>query len=106
MAYLDGRILPHGYVVFTPVGFVGAGPVVGRVINSTANVPIGQFTVPATQGPTPGRYRVEVHQNANRWLSNSFTSSAKGAYVRGLTVSSTMGAGIKVDPAEAMTLKA
>ena len=73
MAYLDGRVLPHGYVVFTPIGFVGAGPVVGRVINSTAGVPIGQFTVPATQGPTPGRYRVEVHQNANRWLSNSFT---------------------------------
>lgn len=73
MAYLDGQVLPHGYVVFTPIDQVGAGPIVGRVINSTANVPIGEFTVPASQGPTPGRYRVEVHQNANRWLSNSFT---------------------------------
>lgn len=33
-------------------------------------------------------------------------ASAKGSYVRNLTVSSTMGAGIKVDPAEAITLKA
>jgi acetyl esterase/lipase len=73
MVYLDGRPIPHGYVIFRPLGDVGAGPVVGRVLNSTANVPIGQFTIPATQGPTPGRYRVEVHQNANRWLSNSFT---------------------------------
>lgn len=71
--YVDGRPLPHGYVVFTPVDQVGAGPIVGRVLNSTANVPIGQFTVPAAQGPTPGRYRVEVHQNARRWLSNAFT---------------------------------
>ncbi len=73
MALLDGRPLPHGYVVLTPVGFVGAGPIVCRVMNSTAGVPIGQFTVPAAQGPTPGRYRVAVYQNASRWLSNSFT---------------------------------
>ncbi|MEO7190596.1 MAG: alpha/beta hydrolase [Vicinamibacterales bacterium] len=73
MAYLDGRPLPHGYVVLTPLDAVGAGPVVCRVLNSTAGMPIGQFVVPAAQGPTPGRYRVEVHQNANRWLSNSFT---------------------------------
>ena len=33
-------------------------------------------------------------------------ASAKGSYVRNLTVCSTMGAGIKVDPAEAITLKA
>jgi large subunit ribosomal protein L1 len=33
-------------------------------------------------------------------------ASAKGTYVRSLSVSSTMGAGIKVDPAEAITLKA
>ncbi|HEX4997534.1 MAG TPA: alpha/beta hydrolase [Terriglobia bacterium] len=71
---LDGRPIPHGYVVFTPIDSIGAGPIVGRVLNSTAGVPIGQFTVPALQGPTPGRYRVEVHQNANRWLSNSFSS--------------------------------
>jgi acetyl esterase/lipase len=73
MAYLDDRPLPHGYVVFTPADKIGAGPVVARVLNSTAGVPIGQFTVPASQGPVPGRYRVEMHQNASRWLSNAFT---------------------------------
>jgi acetyl esterase/lipase len=74
MAWLDGRPLPHGYVVLTPIGFVGAGPIVCRVMNSTAGIPIGQFTVPVSQGPTPGRYRVAVYQNARRWLSNSFTA--------------------------------
>src|SRR6185295_10726775 len=73
MVLLDGRPLPHGYVIFTPLDRVGAGPIVGRVFNSTAGVPIGRYDVLASQGPTVGRYRVEVHQNANRWLSNSFT---------------------------------
>ncbi len=78
MAYLDGRPLPHGYVIFTPVDFVGTGPVVGRVLNSTAGVPIGEFTIPAEQGPVAGRYRVDVRQNMNRWLSNSFSGDLVG----------------------------
>jgi hypothetical protein len=73
VVYLDGRVLPHGYVILTPVDFVGAGPVVGRVINSTAGVPLGEFSLPADQGPVPGLYRVDVRQNMNRWLSNSFS---------------------------------
>jgi acetyl esterase/lipase len=77
-AYLDGRTLPHGYVILTPLDGVGAGPIVARVINSTAGVPMGQFDVPAKQGPTPGRYRVDVRQNMNRWLSNSFTNGLTG----------------------------
>jgi len=28
MVTLDGHPLPHGYVIFTPVGFVGAGPII------------------------------------------------------------------------------
>jgi hypothetical protein len=60
-------------VILTPVGFAGAGPIVCRVINSTAGVPIGEFSVPADQGPVAGRYRVDVRQNMNRWLSNSFS---------------------------------
>jgi acetyl esterase/lipase len=71
--YLDGRVLPHGYVVFTPIDFVGAGPVVGRVFNSTAGAPLGEFFLPADQGPVAGRYKVDVRQNMNRWLSNSFS---------------------------------
>jgi hypothetical protein len=73
LVFLDGRVLPHGYVIFTPLDFVGAGPVVGRVINSTAGVPLGEFSLPADQGPVAGRYRVDVRQNMNRWLSNSFS---------------------------------
>ncbi len=73
MVHLDGRPLPHGYVIFTPIDFVGVGPIVGRVLNSTAGVPIGQFSISAAQGPVAGRYKVEVRQNMNRWLSNSFS---------------------------------
>ena len=75
---LDGRPLPHGYVIFTPVDFVGAGPIVGRVLNSTAGVPIGEFSISAAQGPVAGRYKVDVRQNMNRWLSNSFSGDLVG----------------------------
>lgn len=79
MVYLDGRPIPHGYVIFTPLDFVGVGPIVGRVLNSTANVPIGEFTIPPAHGPIAGRYKVDVRQNMNRWLSNSFSGDLVGA---------------------------
>jgi len=75
MAYLDGRPLPHGYIIFTPLDAAGVGPVIGRVINSTAGVAIGEFSVPAGQGPLAGRYKVDVRQNMHRWLSNSFSGA-------------------------------
>lgn len=78
MVYLDGNTLPHGYVIFTPVDFVGAGPIVGRVLNSTAGQPLGLFTIPKDQGPVAGRYKVEVVQTMNRWLSNSFSGPLVG----------------------------
>lgn len=78
MVYLDGRTLPHGYVILTPVDFVGVGPVIGRVFNSTANQPLGLFSLPDSQGPIPGRYKVDVRQNMNRWISNSFTGALTG----------------------------
>lgn len=73
MVYLDGHVLPHGYVVLTPVDFAGAGPIVGRIFNSTAGEAIGSFSIPVAQGPIAGRYKVDVRQNMNRWLSNGFT---------------------------------
>ncbi len=73
MVFLDGRPLPHGYAIFTPVGFAGVGPIVGHVLNSTSGVPIGQFSIAAARGPIAGRYKVDVRQNMNRWLSNSFS---------------------------------
>ncbi len=71
---LDGRPLPFGYLILTPLDAIGAGPIIAHVFNSTAGVPIGTFSIPAKLGPVPGRYRVDVRQNANRWLSNAFSS--------------------------------
>ena len=71
---IDGRTIPHGYLILTPVDFVGAGPIAAQILNSTANVPMGQFSVPANLGAVPGRYRVDVRENMTRWLSNSFTN--------------------------------
>jgi acetyl esterase/lipase len=66
---VDGEPLSRGYVIFTPIDAVGAPPVTAYVMNTG---PVrGQYNVGADRGPTPGRYRVEVRQDATRWLSNS-----------------------------------
>lgn len=65
---VDGAPLPHGAVVFTPDD-PAAPPVTAYVLNSG---PVrGGFTIPAGRGPTPGRYRVAVHQDAARWAGNA-----------------------------------
>lgn len=66
---VDGAALPHGYVIFTPLDKNGAPPVVAYVFN-TGQV-LGRFVIRQNQGLVPGRYRVEVRQNATRWLSNA-----------------------------------
>jgi acetyl esterase/lipase len=78
MVLLDGRPLPHGYVIFTPIDSVGVGPVVGRALNSTFGVGMGEFTIAGAAGPIAGRYKVDVRQNMNRWLSNSFSGDLVG----------------------------
>lgn len=65
---LDGQPLPHGYVIFTPVDNTAAPPIVSYVFN-TGQV-LGRFVVDKNQNMMPGKYRVEVRQNATRWLSN------------------------------------
>jgi acetyl esterase/lipase len=66
---VDGEPLAHGSVTFTPIDAIGAPPVTAYVLNTG---PVrGQYSVPADRGPTSGRYRVEVRQDATRWLSNS-----------------------------------
>ncbi len=66
---LDGEPLARGSVIFTPIDSHVAPPVVAFVFNTG---PVrGEFVVPANQGPTPGRYRVEVRQDSARWVSNS-----------------------------------
>jgi acetyl esterase/lipase len=66
---IDGEPLPHGYVIFHPMDRRGAAPVTAYIFN-TGPV-LGQFTIRQNQGLVPGRYRVEVRQNATKWLSNS-----------------------------------
>jgi len=66
---VDGEPLPHGYVIFTPLDKNGAPPVTAYVFN-TGQV-LGRFAIRQDQGLVPGRYRVEVRQNATQWLSNS-----------------------------------
>jgi acetyl esterase/lipase len=66
---VDGEPLAHGCVILTPLDSSTSPPVVAYVMN-TGQVR-GEFALPAGQGPTPGRYRIEVHQNATRWMSNS-----------------------------------
>jgi hypothetical protein len=69
LATLDGAPLPRGLVVFTPIDMPGAPPVAAYVFNTG---PVrGQFSVSKAQGPIPGKYRVEIHQYATRWVSNS-----------------------------------
>jgi acetyl esterase/lipase len=66
---VDGEPLAHGRVILTPLDSPNAPPVVAYVMNTG---PVrGEFNLPASQGPTPGRYRVEVCQDAARWMSNS-----------------------------------
>jgi acetyl esterase/lipase len=68
---LDGDPFPRGTIVFHPVNQVGAPPVVGYIFNSTAGRPRGEYTIAADVGPVPGKYRVEIRQDATRWLSNA-----------------------------------
>jgi hypothetical protein len=81
MVLLDGRPLAHGYVIFTPLEGTGpgTGPVIGRVLNATVGVPIGEFSLPAEQGPVAGRYRVDVRQDMAWWLSNAFSGDLVNA---------------------------
>jgi acetyl esterase/lipase len=66
---LDGAPLPRGSVVLTPLGSSSAPVVVAYVYGTTEAA--GEFAVPAERGPTPGRYLVEVRQDATRWASNA-----------------------------------
>jgi acetyl esterase/lipase len=66
---IDGELLVRGSVTFTPLDAPGAPPVTAYVMNTGKGA--GVFTLGANQGPVPGKYRVEVRQDATRWLSNS-----------------------------------
>lgn len=67
---LDAVPLAKGMVILTPLDDKGAPPVI-VYINNTGTGELGRFLVPKNQGPAEGRYKVEVRQDATRWVSNS-----------------------------------
>ncbi|HLG41296.1 MAG TPA: alpha/beta hydrolase [Chitinophagaceae bacterium] len=70
MVKLDGSSLVKGMVILTPADNPEAPPVI-IYINNTGTGELGRFVVPTDQGPVEGRYKVEVRQDATRWVSNS-----------------------------------
>ncbi|MBK8636431.1 MAG: hypothetical protein KA767_10925 [Saprospiraceae bacterium] len=40
-------------------------------MTNTGTGELGRFSIPATQGPVKGKYKIEVRQEATRWTSNS-----------------------------------
>jgi acetyl esterase/lipase len=67
---LDGAPLVRGVVILTPIDRPHAPSVMSYITNAHTGE-LGSFIVGQDQGPVPGRYRVEVRQDATRWLSNS-----------------------------------
>lgn len=67
---LDGKPLVKGMVILTPVDDQNAPPVI-VYINNTGTGELGRFSVPKEQWPVEGKYKVEVRQDATRWVSNS-----------------------------------
>lgn len=67
---LDGTPLVKGMAILTPVDQPEAPPVV-IYMNNTGTGDMGRFSIPEFQGPVVGKYRVEVRQDATRWMSNS-----------------------------------
>jgi hypothetical protein len=67
---LDGAPLGRGVVILTPVDQPNAPAVTVYITNAHTDA-LGSFAVSQEQGPVAGRYRVEVRQDAIRWLSNS-----------------------------------
>lgn len=67
---LDGAGLGRGIVTLTPVGNPNAPSVTAYITNAHTRE-LGSFIVDEKQGPVAGKYRVEVRQDSQRWLSNS-----------------------------------
>jgi hypothetical protein len=67
---LNGSPLLSGMVILTPVDDKNAPPVIVYIRN-TGTGELGRFLVPKSQGPVERKYKVEVRQDATRWISNS-----------------------------------
>ncbi|MEK7830184.1 MAG: alpha/beta hydrolase, partial [Acidobacteriota bacterium] len=67
---LDGEPLKRGMVILTSVDQPAAPPATIYITNAHTE-PLGSFALSQSQGLVAGKYRVEVRQDATRWLSNS-----------------------------------
>jgi hypothetical protein len=67
---LDGSPLLKGIVILTPIDDKEAPPVIVHM-NNTGTGELGRFSVTKEHGPVEGKYKVEVRQDATRWVSNS-----------------------------------
>ncbi len=67
---LDGAPLLRGMVILTPVDQPNAMSATIYITNAHTD-PMGSFALNQTQGLVAGKYRVEVRQDATRWMSNS-----------------------------------
>ncbi len=67
---LDGTPLVRGMVILTPVDQPNAPSATIYITNAHTD-PLGSFSLNESQGLVAGKYRVEVRQDATRWLSNS-----------------------------------
>lgn len=69
---VDGAPLPHGSITFVPIDGQsprGAPPVTAYVMNT--DTPDAEYKLEAARGPVPGKYKVEVRQDAVVWVSNN-----------------------------------
>lgn len=67
---LDGTPLVRGMVILTPVDQPNAPAATIYITNAHTDA-LGSFALNQAQGLVAGKYRVEVRQDATRWLSNS-----------------------------------
>ena len=54
---LDSQPLPEGIILFIP-----AGPAGEAVASATGKIENGAFSIPRTEGPVPGNYKVSISQ--------------------------------------------
>jgi len=66
---LDGQPLPHGSITFIPIDDTNATPLTAYIMNT--DTATADYKLAAAVGPVPGKYRVEVRQDATFWVSNN-----------------------------------
>ncbi len=67
---LDGKPLVRGFVVLTSIDHLNAPPVI-IYQNNSGTGKLGRYSVPQSEGPVEGKYKIVVRQGAKRWTSNS-----------------------------------